>query len=125
MDKAQEIAFWKKIEQDFYKECCQTFPGNSGVGGNDPQEPDVQISCYPEDIINFMKSKFATSPIPVPSVERIAEVFSKNYATCDDTACNYCSTCAFKTAQAIHTLLTEPKAEKEGQDEKSQFRCRL
>ncbi len=48
---------WKEIEKEFYKECCQTFPGNSGIGGNDPQDPDVQISCYPEDILNFFKSR--------------------------------------------------------------------
>jgi len=45
----------------------------------------------------------------VPDKERLAEVFSEHYATCDDMECNYCSICSYKTIEAIISLLTKGK----------------
>ena len=44
-----------KWEKEFDKELTFSHPGDSGPGGNVPQEPVYELSCRPEDVIAFIK----------------------------------------------------------------------
>ncbi len=43
--------------EEFNKQFVQSYPGDSGFNGGDPQEPDEQISAYPEEIRDFICTK--------------------------------------------------------------------
>lgn len=40
---------------DFNTHYCNVHPGDSGTGGNDPQEPVDEFACYPSDIRKFIR----------------------------------------------------------------------
>lgn len=42
-------------EKEFDRQFTQSHPGDSGVGGNDPQEPEYYFSCYPDDVKKFIR----------------------------------------------------------------------
>lgn len=46
-----------ELKKEFYKEFTHSYPGDSGVGGNDPQEPDCQMACYPDELWQWIKNK--------------------------------------------------------------------
>jgi hypothetical protein len=43
-------------EKEFDKQFTDSSPGNSGLGGNDPQEPVYELNCEPKDIKDFIRS---------------------------------------------------------------------
>lgn len=44
---------WKK---EFNKRFVEFYPSDSGIGGNDPQEPDEVLQAYPHEIRDFIES---------------------------------------------------------------------
>lgn len=43
-----------QLNEEFDKEYCHINPGDSGYGGNTPQEPDYYVNCDPQDIKDFI-----------------------------------------------------------------------
>ncbi len=43
-------------EKEFNKQFVEFYLGDSGIGGNDPQEPDEVLQAYPHEIRAFIKS---------------------------------------------------------------------
>lgn len=42
----------------FDKQLTERFAGDSGIGGNVPQEPVYEISCSPNDVKSFIRTHF-------------------------------------------------------------------
>lgn len=43
------------MRKDFYKDCCNYY-GDSGIGGNNPQEPVFELAEEPKDIADYWLS---------------------------------------------------------------------
>lgn len=51
----------EEIKKEFYKNFVVEHPGDSGVGGNDPQEPVCEVQYEnPDEIVDFFLSKFSS-----------------------------------------------------------------
>lgn len=46
--------FLESEEKRFDEECTQSHPGDSGMGGNDPQEPVYEFACTPQYAKQFL-----------------------------------------------------------------------
>lgn len=46
----------KEKVEEFNKLFCDIYPGDSGLGGNDPQEPVDDWACYPSDVRKWLKN---------------------------------------------------------------------
>lgn len=71
----------------------------------------INKSALSQAIIHNIYNTLGTiPPCNLPSVEDIVRVMTNKWATCDDTqGCSYCAICAYKTAQAILSMLEERK----------------
>lgn len=109
------------LKQDFYTRFTDSYSGDSGIGGNDPQDPDCQFNCYPDDVWNWVKDNLCQSAvkeagvISVPSIEEIAQLLVNNAHGCKDINNHHGkienttlihSGCVMCWAEYIHALLT-------------------
>ncbi len=55
-----------KTKEEFIKEFCAVFNGDSGMGGNDPQEPVFEIQYEsPNEVIDWFLAKMAAREVEV------------------------------------------------------------
>lgn len=74
----------KSIIKEFDEQCCDIYPGDSGLGGNDPQEPRDEITCFPEDVRKFILSALAKQRAEiVKEIEFKIESIKKGRIECD------------------------------------------
>lgn len=129
LDKLEEEKSVRIKYQDIVYKICALFDETVFIGDR-PSTSRCTTDTVVEKVKQFKKSKFATSPIPVTSVEDIKNLIINHKQ--QDLGFKHSEQYLFKAlysvvgatpaeamisqlAQAIHTLLTEPKAEKEGQ----------
>lgn len=68
----EQTDFVEKQIRLFEKDFVVMHPGDSGMGGNDPQEPVYEVQAGPSDMRNFLRS-FASTLIERVGSELIGE----------------------------------------------------
>jgi len=58
--------------KEFNKNYCNVYSGDSGLGGNDPQESVDEFACYPKDV-----RKFITTAIKEAYLKGLEDVEAK------------------------------------------------
>lgn len=69
----------EEIVREFDRECTNSHPGDSGIGGNCPQEPIYEWACEPNDVKKWLDSKLTTltTAIIEQAVEEIEDSKTK------------------------------------------------
>lgn len=62
--------FTTEWDEKYWKEYCNTHPGDSGVGGNDPQDPVCDFACEPQEILKYIHSRDLALEAEVRKEER-------------------------------------------------------
>lgn len=84
----------QEILQDFDRDYMQSYKGDSGLGGNDPQEPVYDFACEPKDVRDFLSTALDTLLQEVVASLRMEkekyDEYSK-YCGCDGECFAACS----------------------------------
>lgn len=67
----------EEIKKEFYKKFTISYPGDSGIGGNDPQEPSCDWQCYPDEVLDWHLAEVTRILEPLIEVMKMTEKWDK------------------------------------------------